>query len=131
LDPAPDFIVIQISLTTCIDLAIYRRPDLPRRCVMTAKWGAAAIVCVMAFVTGSECVAQSVPVAADEEVFVRLVDSKREVRGRLVHLDASTLSIWGRNGRVDFPLTQVARVDKKERDISSLPAASIAVTLRF
>jgi len=98
---------------------------------MTAKWGAAAIVCVMAFVTGSECVAQSVPVAADEEVFVRLVDSKREVRGRLVHLDASTLSIWGRNGRVDFPLTQVARVDKKERDISSLPAASIAVTLRF
>ena len=34
---------------------------------MTAKWGAAAIVCVMAFVTGSECVAQSVPVTADED----------------------------------------------------------------
>jgi hypothetical protein len=83
---------------------------------MTANWGAAAIVCVTAFITSSECLAQSVPVAADEEVFVRLVDSKREVRGRLVHLDASTLSIWGRNGRVDFPLTRVARVDKKERD---------------
>jgi hypothetical protein len=53
------FMVFHRTLTTWIAAPTYRREDDGKH-AMTVKWRRAAIVCVMALITSSECLAQTV-----------------------------------------------------------------------
>jgi hypothetical protein len=81
--------------------------------------GLAAIAILIA----TPCAAQQLPTDESsnkldnmQRVFVKLTDSKQELRGRLLRLDRETLSIQVDDRKVDFPLTRVLRVERTVRD---------------
>src|SRR6266545_3620062 len=78
-------------------------------------------LCVAAVVTagmlnGPPCAAQDLTAGKGDRVFVKLTDSKRVLEGRLLSLDAETVSIEAGDGRMDLPLTRVLRIDEQVHD---------------
>jgi hypothetical protein len=84
--------------------------------VMRRKCFVMTVVVTIGLLNTLPCFGQDLPANTGQRVFVKLTDSKRELHGRLLSLTAETLSIESRDGRIDVPMTQVLRVEKKVRD---------------